>query len=82
MGMESRHLMLENYAQQLSADNFIPVAELCSRIDGTSEEELRAAAKILATKSQLSVAAYGRIESVPSYKEISKLFTSQVSLMK
>lgn len=73
MGMESRHLMLESYAQQLSSDSFIPVKELCKRIDETGEEDLKQVAKDL-TSEDLSVAAYGQVDFVPSYGEIQSLF--------
>lgn len=77
MGMESRHLMLESYAQQLSADSFIPAKELCKRIDETGEEELKRVAKEL-TGEELSVAAYGQVDSVPSYGEIKSLFKENI----
>lgn len=81
MGMESRHLMLESFAQQVSIGSYISASELCHRIDSTGEEELRRVAKEIAESSELSVAAYGQIQEVPSYREISKIFKSQVSLM-
>ena len=82
MGMESRQMMLESYAQQLTSDTFIPPRELCKRIDETGEEELKAVAKEMASQMKISVAAYGQIESVPSYNDISGLFKQQLELMK
>ena len=82
MGMESRQMMLESYAQQLTSDTFIPPRELCKRIDETGEEELKAVAKEMASQMKVSVAAYGQIESVPSYNDISGLFKQQLELMK
>lgn len=78
MGMESRHLMLESFAQQISTETFIPVSELCRRIDEIGEDELIKVGKELSERSELSVAAYGQIESVPSFEEISKLFKNQI----
>lgn len=77
MGLESRPLMLESFAQQLAGDSFIPAKELCKRIDETGEDELNRVARELCDGAQLSVAAYGQIESVPSYEEIKSLFTKK-----
>lgn len=74
MGMESRHLMLESFAQQLSSDSFISSKELCKRIDEVGEEELKAVGRELSQGSNLSVVAYGQVDSVPSYNEIRNLF--------
>ena len=78
MGMESRHLMLESFVQQLASDNFISPKELCRRIDETGEEELKRVAKDLSQGSNLSVVAYGQVESVPSYYEITNLFKQEL----
>ena len=82
MGMESRQMMLESYAQQLTSDTYIPPRELCRRIDETGEEELKAVAKALASDMRVSVAAYGQIETMPSYNDISGLFKQQAEAMK
>lgn len=82
MGMESRQMMLESYAQQLTTETFIAPRELCKRIDETTEDELRATARNLANEMNLSVAAYGQVESVPSYNEISAIFKQQAESMK
>lgn len=82
MGMESRQLMLENFSQQLTTGTFIPPRELCKRIDEVGEEELRAVGKELVSGTRISVAAYGQIEAVPSYEEITSIFKQQVELMK
>lgn len=79
MGMESRHLMLESFAQQLTSDSFISPKELCKRIDETGEEELKRVGRELSEGSDLSVVAYGQVESVPSYNEITKLFKHELS---
>ena len=60
MGLESRHLMLESYAQQLAAGSYLSIKELCNRIDETDEEELVRVGNKLATESMLSVACYGQ----------------------
>lgn len=78
MGMESRHLMLESFSQQLASDSFISPKELCRRIDETGEEELQKVAKDLSQGSNLSVVAYGQVESVPSYYEITNLFKQEL----
>ena len=78
MGMESRHLMLESYAQQLSSDSFISPKELCKRIDEIGEEELKAVGRELSEGSNLSVVAYGQVECVPSYNEITNLFKNEL----
>lgn len=77
MGLESRHLMLESYAQQLAAGNYLSVKELCNRIDNTDEEDLVRVGKEMATGSMLSVACYGQTNWMPNYKEIDSLFRSQ-----
>ena len=82
MGMESRQMMLESYAQQLTTDTVISARELCKRIDEIGEEELKAVGREMASGVKLSVAAYGQIESVPSYNEISGIFQQQVESMK
>ena len=82
MGMESRHLMLESYAQQLASDSYISAKELCKRIDGTGEDELKRVAKELSEGSNLSVVAYGQVESVPNYCEIKNLFKHELSKSK
>lgn len=82
MGMESRQMMLESYAQQLTTNTSIAPRELCRRIDETSEEELRATARALANGVNVSVAAYGQVEAVPSYSEISAIFKQQAESMK
>lgn len=78
MGMESRHLMLESYAQQLASDSFISAKELCKRIDETGVEELKIVGRELSEGSNLSVVAYGQVESVPSYNEITSLFKNEL----
>lgn len=75
MGMESRNLMLESFAQQLASDSYLNAKDLCRRIDETGEEELKRVGKELAC-GELSVAAYGQVESVPSFTEINSLFKS------
>ena len=75
-------MMLESYAQQLTTDTVISARELCKRIDEIGEEELKAVGREMASGVKLSVAAYGQIESVPSYNEISGIFQQQVESMK
>ena len=80
MGLESRHLMLESFAQQLASNSYISSHELCRRIDEVGEEELKSVARELTMGSQLSVVAYGSTEMVPAYKDIDYLFKNQFKL--
>lgn len=78
MGLESRNLALESFAQQLVNDTFIPPKELCRMIDETGEEDLQRVAMELYTGSNLSVVAYGQIYLVPSYHEIQSIFNDNL----
>lgn len=79
MGLESRHLMLESCAQQLASATLLPARELCRRIDAVTETELQQVATQLGVRGPLSIAAYGQIQSVPSYKEISHQFSERIT---
>lgn len=77
MGMESRHLMLEGFAQQLATDCYMSAKDLCKSIDETTEKELFTVSKNMVLNSKLSVAVYGQTEAVPKYSEIDSQFQTQ-----
>jgi processing peptidase subunit alpha len=79
MGLESRSVLLESVAEQLSVQDgvYMSPSELCERIDNVGETELVELARSMATGSNLTFVAHGPLQSVPSYAEIQQIFRDQ-----
>lgn len=82
MGLETRSLSLESFAEQHSAGKYMSAHELCQSIDRTTEEDIADVIKTIACSSEISVVAQGRTEYVPSYGNISQLFRQISSRLK
>lgn len=82
MGLETRNLSLESFAEQLSAGKYMNTHELCNEIDNTTEEDLFKVIKAVAVASELSVVAQGQTQNVPSFSNISQLFRQLTEKMK
>jgi hypothetical protein len=74
MGLETRSLSLESFAEQLSAGKYLDAHELCTQIDATNENDLRAVLKQINLNAEVSVVAQGQTGSVPTFGSISQLF--------
>ena len=74
MGLETRSLSLESFAEQLSAGKYLDAHELCVQIDATSENDLHRVLKQINHNAEISVVAQGQTNHVPSFITISQLF--------
>ncbi len=82
MGLETRSLSLETFAEQLSAGKYLNAHELCAQIDAITETDLHRVIKDINDNAEISVVAQGQTGAAPSFTAIKQLFRQISSKLK